>query len=308
MHQIADWLKELGMSEYAERFVENHIDESIIRDLTDQDLKDLGVGSLGHRRKLLRAIQELGETPTTLTATKSEAVAATVRIPLDAAERRQLTVMFCDLVRSTARSARLDPEDLGEVIGAYHRCCTEQIVKSGGFVARYLGDGVLAYFGYPRAHEHDAERAVRTGLALVEAVPKLEATVGFPLQVRVGIATGLVVVGDLIGAGGAQEQTVVGETTIFCAPHPLKSSINRGFLRLHRRRPTVEKYPLRPLCDRDNFRSLCTRRSNQREPRDAVDGSCMGVRGMLINPPFGHLADMALQQAPPQALGRGTGR
>ena len=212
MQQIADWLKELDMSEYAERFVENHIDESIIRDLTDQDLKDLGVGSLGHRRKLLRAIQELGETPTTLRATKSEAVAATVRIPLDAAERRQLTVMFCDLVRSTARSARLDPEDLGEVIGAYHRCCTEQIVKSGGFVARYLGDGVLAYFGYPRAHEHDAERAVRTGLALVEAVPKLEATVGFPLQVRVGIATGLVVVGDLIGAGGAQEQTVVGET------------------------------------------------------------------------------------------------
>jgi class 3 adenylate cyclase/tetratricopeptide (TPR) repeat protein len=212
MQQIADWLKKLGMSEYTERFVENHIDESIVRELTDQDLKDLGVVSLGHRRKLLRAIQELGKTSTPVTATKSEAVATTVRIPQDAAERRQLTVMFCDLVGSTALSARLDPEELREIIGAYHRCCTELVERNGGFVARYMGDGVLVYFGYPQAHEHDAERAVRAGLALVEELPKLKTAAGVPLQVRVGIATGLVVVGDLIGGGSVQEHEVVGET------------------------------------------------------------------------------------------------
>jgi len=120
--------------------------------------------------------------------------------------------MFCDLVGSTALSARLDPEDLRGIITAYHRCCTELVERNGGFVAKYMGDGVLAYFGYPQAHEHDAERAVRAGLNLVEAVPKLATNGGAPLQVRVGIATGVVVVGDLIGAGAAQEQTVVGET------------------------------------------------------------------------------------------------
>ena len=114
--------------------------------------------------------------------------------------------MFCDLVGSTALSARLDPEDMREVIAAYHRCCAELITKAGGFVAKYMGDGVLAYFGYPQAHEHDAERAVQAGLALVEVTPKLITAAGSPLHVRVGIATGLVVVGDLIGAGEAQEQ------------------------------------------------------------------------------------------------------
>jgi class 3 adenylate cyclase len=128
------------------------------------------------------------------------------------AERRQLTVMFCDLVGSTALSAQLGPEDLRGIISTYHRCCTELVERNGGFVAEYMGDGVLAYFGYPRAHEHDAERAVRAGLNLVEAVPKLATNAGSPLQVRIGIATGLVVVGDLIGAGAAQEQAVVGET------------------------------------------------------------------------------------------------
>ena len=120
--------------------------------------------------------------------------------------------MFCDLVGSTALSARLDPEDMREIIGAYHRCCATLIERSGGFVAKYMGDGVLAYFGYPQAHEHDAERAVRAGLAIVEAAPKLVTAAGSPLHVRVGIATGLVVVGDLIGSGEAQERGVVGET------------------------------------------------------------------------------------------------
>jgi len=138
--------------------------------------------------------------------------AVTEARPQDAAERRHLTVMFCDLVGSTTLSARLDPEDLREIIGAYQRCCAVLVELNGGFVAKYMGDGVLAYFGYPQAHEDDAERAVRAGLALVEAVPKLTTAAGSPLQVRVGIATGLVVVGDLIGAGAAQEQAVVGET------------------------------------------------------------------------------------------------
>jgi class 3 adenylate cyclase len=121
--------------------------------------------------------------------------------------------MFCDLVGSTALSARLDPEDLRAVIGAYHRCCAEVIERSGGFIAKYMGDGVLAYFGYPRADEHDAERAVRAGLQLVEAVAGLDTAAAVPLQVRVGIGTGLVVVGDLIGQGAAQEQAVGGETS-----------------------------------------------------------------------------------------------
>ena len=123
--------------------------------------------------------------------------------------------MFCDLVGSTALSARLDPEDMREVIGAYHRCCAKVIGRGGGFVAKYMGDGVLAYFGYPRAGEHDAERAVRTALKLVEKVGGLDTVAAAPLQVRVGIATGLVVVGDLIGQGASQEQAVVGETRIW---------------------------------------------------------------------------------------------
>jgi len=128
----------------------------------------------------------------------------------DTAERRQLTVMFCDLVGSTALASRLDPEDLREVIGDYHKCVAESIGRFDGFVAKYMGDGVLAYFGYPQAHEDDAERAVRAGLAVVEAVRKMPASE--PLQVRIGLATGLAVVGDLLGFGAAQEQAVIGET------------------------------------------------------------------------------------------------
>jgi len=204
MQQIADWLKTLGMSKYAECFAANDIEIDILPELTDHDLERLGV-SLGHRRRILRAIRELGG-PTTA-APQTAATASH-----DSAERRQLTVLLCDLVGSTALSVKLDPEDLRGIIASYHRCCAELIKRNGGFVARYLGDGVLAYFGYPQAHEYDAERAVRAGLALVEGVQKLETVAGGPLQVRVGIATGLVVVGDLIGTGTAQEQAVVGET------------------------------------------------------------------------------------------------
>ena len=208
---LGGWLRSLGLERYEAVFRDNAIDETVLPDLTDQDLEKLGI-LLGHRRKLLRAIADLEAIEKSAPAVAVAAAAPAAARPLHTAERRQLTVMFCDLVGSTALSARLDPEDMREIIGAYHRCCADLITKAGGFVARYMGDGVLAYFGYPQAHEHDAERAVRAGLALVEAVPKLKTAAGVPLQVRVGIATGLVVVGDLIGDGAAQEQAVVGET------------------------------------------------------------------------------------------------
>jgi predicted ATPase/class 3 adenylate cyclase len=205
MTGIAEWLASIGLGEYAGRFDENAIDLSVVRDLTEQDLKDLGV-LLGHRRKMLRAIAELrGDVLRT-----SEAGAKPA--PRDSAERRQLTVLFCDLVGSSALSARLDPEDLRVVIGAYHTCIAEVIARSDGVIARYMGDGVLAYFGYPQAHEDDAEQATRAGLALVDAVANLQTDYGAELKVRVGIATGMVVVGDLTGEGAAKEQAVIGET------------------------------------------------------------------------------------------------
>ena len=208
MQQIADWLGKLGLSEYAQRFAENDIDFTILGDLTDQDLEKIGIASLGHRRKLLRAIANL---ETIEKSAPAVAVAApTARLPLDIAERRQVTVMFSDLVGSTALSARMDPEDLREVISAYQECVAEIVRRFDGFVAKYMGDGVLVYFGYPQAHEDDAERAVRAGLELIAAVAGLKTHAS--LQTRVGIATGVVVVGDLIGTGAAQEQAVVGET------------------------------------------------------------------------------------------------
>jgi class 3 adenylate cyclase len=204
MQQIADWLEKLGMSEYAQRFAENDIDTSVLRHLTDQDLKELGV-SLGHRRKMLAAIAEqFGPV-----APASQPVLTEPKTP-ESAERRQVTVMFSDLVGSTALSARMDPEDLREVISAYQKCVAETVGRLRGFIAKYMGDGVLVHFGYPHAHEDDAERAVRAGLKLVAAVSDLKTHAA--LQTRVGIATGLVVVGDLIGSGASQEQAIVGET------------------------------------------------------------------------------------------------
>jgi class 3 adenylate cyclase/predicted ATPase len=207
---VAGWLRGLGLEQYAPAFRDNDVDGEVLPELTADDLISIGVTSVGHRRKLLAAIAALGAEPAT-PHPNPPPLAGEGRVGAEA-ERRQLTVMFCDLVGSTALSARLDPEDLREVIGAYHRCCADLITEAGGFVAKYMGDGVLAYFGYPLAHEHDAEHAVRAGLALVEAAPKLTTPASVPLQVRVGIATGLVVVGDLIGVGAAQEQAVVGET------------------------------------------------------------------------------------------------
>ena len=203
---VAAWLQSLGLERYVSAFRDNDVDAEVLPELTADDLIGLGVTSIGHRRKLLAAIAALRAEAPTPTATPAPRDAPA---PADA-ERRQLTVMFCDLVGSTALSARLDPEDLREVIGAYHRAVAETVGGFDGFVAKYMGDGVLVYFGYPRAHEDDAERAVRAGLGVIDAVARLVVK-SLTVHARVGIATGLVVVGDLIGEGSAQEQSVVGD-------------------------------------------------------------------------------------------------
>jgi len=206
---LGGWLRSLDLQQYETAFRENAIDETVLPDLTDQDLEKLGV-LLGHRRKLLRAIASFKNADNAPPAIPTSAGPPATPIYQDTAERRQVTVMFSDLVGSTALSARMDPEDLREVIAAYQKCVAETVGRSGGFVAKYMGDGVLVYFGYPQAHEDDAERAVRAGLELVAAVGSLRTSV--TLRTRVGIATGLAVVGDLIGSGGSQEQAIVGET------------------------------------------------------------------------------------------------
>src|SRR5262245_49484703 len=205
MQQVANWLKSLGLGEYSQRFAENRIDVGVLRDLTDQDLEKIGI-PLGHRKKMLRAIAELGGA----VLTTPPAVSASNRP--DTAERRQLTVMLCDLVGSTALSARLDPEDMGAVMDAYHAACARIVQSYDGFLGDFRGDGILAYFGYPRAHEDDAERTVRAGLDIIAAVARLETRAAEALAVRIGIATGLVVVGDLSGEGALWEHAVVGDT------------------------------------------------------------------------------------------------
>ena len=205
---IAEWLESIGLGEYAQRFAENAIDRSTLRDLTEHDLKDLGV-LLGHRRKLLRAIAELDET---IPIAPASPVTKPEREPSDEAERRHLTVMFCDLVGSTALSVRLDPEDMRTLIGEYHSRVTEVISRYQGIIARYMGDGVLVYFGYPQAHEDDVEQAVRAGLALVNAVAKLPTDTDSTLSARIGIATGTVVVRELLIDETRSEQEVVGQT------------------------------------------------------------------------------------------------
>jgi len=198
MKDIAEWLTSIGLGEYAQRFAENRIDASVLRDLTNQDLEKIGI-PLGHRKKMLRAIAELsGVTPQAVTGPNRQ----------DPAERRHLTVMICDLVGSTALSARLDPEDMRAVIDAYHAACARITRTYDGFLAEFRGDGILAYFGYPIAHEDDAERTVRAGLDIIAAVARLETRAAEPIAVRSGIATGVVVVGE----GELREHAVVGDT------------------------------------------------------------------------------------------------
>jgi class 3 adenylate cyclase len=209
---IVVWLRSLGLGKYEAAFRENEIDGTVLPSLTEEHLKQLGVTALGHCVKLLDAIAALrsgasASAPSVDAGTTSSAPRVHSE---DRAERPQVTVMFSDLVGSTALSARMDPEDLREVISAYQKCVAEIVQRFGGFIAKFMGDGVLIYFGYPHAHEDDAERAVGAGLELVAAVGSLKTHAA--LQTRIGIATGLVVVGDLIGSGASQEQAIVGET------------------------------------------------------------------------------------------------
>src|SRR6476659_140802 len=210
--EIAGWLQSLGLGQYESAFTENAIDIDILPDLSEGDFEKLGI-PLGHRKRLVRAIKAMA-------AGSSSAAAATgdrkESVPIEpsptfAAERRHLTVMICDLVGSTALSARLDPEDMGAVIDAFQATCARIVLAYDGFLADFRGDGILAYFGYPRAHEDDAERTVRAGLDIVAAVARLETRAGEPLAVRIGIATGIVVVGDRGGEGRLREHAVVGD-------------------------------------------------------------------------------------------------
>jgi len=206
MIDVSRWLAEQGLGHHADGFAKNGIGEDVLRELTDADLRELGL-NLGDRKRLLRAIAALGAG---LTEDRAEAPEQAPAVPREA-ERRQLTVLFCDLVGSTELATRLDPEDLRELMRTYQAACAEVIRRFEGHLAKYLGDGVVAYFGWPQAHEDDAERAVRAGLVLVEAISRLEAATDRRLHARIGIATGLAVVGDLIGEGVAREEAVVGD-------------------------------------------------------------------------------------------------
>jgi class 3 adenylate cyclase/predicted ATPase len=206
---VSRWLAEHGLGHYADAFAKNGVAGDILRELTDADLKELGL-NLGDRKRLLKAIAVLDAGPTQDPFLPAEAI-ATAAVPRDA-ERRQLTVLFCDLVGSTALAARLDPEDLRTVMRGYQAACADVIGHFDGHIAKFLGDGVLVYFGWPTAHEDDAERAVRAGLQLVETIARLQPHADVRLQARIGIATGPAVVGDLIGEGASREETVVGET------------------------------------------------------------------------------------------------
>ena len=212
--EVTAWLEELGLGQYAISFEENELDLDQLVDLSNEDLKDLGVTIMGHRKKLFRAIDALQDSPAQETIEKD---AAAQPEPLTSAssgeaERRQLTVMFCDLVGSTELSRQFDPEDLQSIIASYQAACNAAIDRFDGYVARYMGDGMLVYFGYPVAHEDDAERAVRAGLGIIEEVALLDLNYEVELSVRVGIATGLVVAGDIIGDGASEEHSVLGET------------------------------------------------------------------------------------------------
>jgi class 3 adenylate cyclase/predicted ATPase len=205
---IGAWLRGLGLGQYERAFRDNDIDADLLAKLTAEELREIGVASVGHRRRLLEAIATLPADAAPPSAPPAEASGG----PALGAERRQLTVMFVDLVGSTALAARLDPEEMQDLIRAYQDAVAGEIGRFEGHLAKFMGDGVLAYFGWPVAHEDEAERAVRAGRAAVAAVARLRAPDGEPLAARAGIATGLVVVGELVGGAEARERAVTGGT------------------------------------------------------------------------------------------------
>jgi class 3 adenylate cyclase len=214
---VGGWPRNLGLEKYESAFTKNAIDADVLPELTEGDLEKLGI-PVGDRKRLIKAIKVMaGHSPGTLITSEVGENAPSKYSPMVAAERRHLTVMICDLVGSTALSARLDPEDMGTVIDAFQATCARITLAYDGFLAEFRGDGILAYFGYPRAHEDDAERTVRAGLDIAAAVARLKTRAEEPLLVRIGIATGLVVVGDLGGEGALREQTVVGDSPSLAA-------------------------------------------------------------------------------------------
>jgi class 3 adenylate cyclase len=207
---IAQWLESLGLGQYAGSFKENAVGLDQLATLTDDELKELGVGALGHRKRIRDSAKDLGTESQRAEAAKTDST--TSLATTGEAERRQLTVMFCDLVGSTSLSERMDPEEFRDVIAAYQAAVSKAVEQYDGYIARYMGDGLLVYFGYPKAHEDDAERAVRAGLGIIGSISQLDAEIGTTLQARVGIATGLVVAGDIIGEGSSEEHAVLGDT------------------------------------------------------------------------------------------------
>jgi class 3 adenylate cyclase/predicted ATPase len=242
MSAVRQWLEAIGLAQYADAFEANDIDTDLFIQIDDQVLKDIGVSSAGHRLRLRNAIAKLA--PTAIAEGISEVPAA---LPQPEAERRQLTVMFCDLVGSTALSVRFDPEELRDELRAYQNTVSSVVARYDGFVAKFMGDGVLIYFGYPRAHEDDAERAVRAGLEIAVAVTGLKTRGTEPFAVRIGIATGLVVVGDMVGEGSAQEQAVVGETPNLAARLQALAEPGQIVLAAATRRLIGELFQLRDL-------------------------------------------------------------
>ena len=247
MSDLRNWLESIGLGQYADLFAQNDIDRDVLADLGERELKSLGV-SLGHQKKLLKALAEQDRSHIARTDRASEvqrlAASATVK-----PELRHLTVMFCDLVGSTALSAQLDPEDLREILRAFQRCSSDSIRQYGGHIARFLGDGVLAYFGFPQAREGDAEGAVNAGLKRVESVAAITSV--RQLQVRIGIATGLVVAGDLIGEGSAAEFALVGDAPNLAARLQGLADPNQILVAASTRRLLGRLFELADLGDHD---------------------------------------------------------
>src|SRR6266480_6661329 len=246
MMDVGSWLRGLGLEKYEAVFRENEIDETVLPSLTADDLKDLGIGIVGHRRKLLNAIAALRADANTKVPLP-DTLPTIGRAPKDAAERRHLTVMICDLVGSTSLAARLDPEDMRAVIDAYHAACARITRTYDGFLAEFRGDGILAYFGYPLAHEDDAERTVRAGLDISAAVAGLETRAAEPLAVRIGIATGVVVIGDLSRQGALREHAVVGEAPNLAARLQALADPGTVVVAASTRRLLGDLFPLRDL-------------------------------------------------------------
>ncbi|HYZ25208.1 MAG TPA: adenylate/guanylate cyclase domain-containing protein, partial [Rhodopila sp.] len=249
---VADWLRTLGLERYEAVFRENAVSADLIPSLTAEDIKDLGITAVGDRRRLMDAIAKLhrkGELALHVsTGDPATGFADEVpdRTPQSAAERRQVSVMFCDMMDSTQLSTRLDPEDLSAVIRSYQSIVATTIAHFDGFIARYVGDGVLIYFGYPQAHEDDAERAVRAALAVIAEIGQAPA----PMQgvrVRIGIATGLVVVGEPIGTGKSQQQIAIGETPNLAARLQSLAQPNTVVIAASTRRLVGELFEYRDL-------------------------------------------------------------